>query len=727
MTKSIYILGTGLSHNGSAVLLKDGKVCVAIEKERISRIKHDGGNDSLAIQYCLDAEGISLGEIDLVVQCANFEVPNRNNYGGKRVFNETDQPPLYSISHHLAHAYSAAGTCPYSESAIMVIDGCGSPYEQCMDLDGVDDSIIFHPEKNEVFCEKDSFYFFDGQTVHSVVKDFSEMTQFQDPLNLPTTKHSIGGFYATISRYVFGNMDDVGKLMGLAPFGKEGGVKSEAFKLKDGRIFLKEDWQLELDKPSEGYSFFKSNFEYYADIAFWAQQQVEKAIHYCIRNRMNLLETENLCYTGGVALNAVANGKLLDNAAVKNLYLEPAAGDNGLALGCAFYGWMEILKKQKVAHDGNTCFGKKYLKEDIVKAIEKKIGTEKYSWSFMEDDVLYSKTAEKLQDGKVVAWFKGGSEFGPRALGHRSILAHPGREGMADHINRDIKFREDFRPFAPVVLPELSTTYFKSGRKSPYMILVDQCKDEYRDLLKNVCHVNGSSRVQTVEEDWNTEIHTLLKYFQEESGFGLLLNTSMNKKGMPMVERPEEALELFMESALDVLVLENCLIEKETDHLETILGFLSELGIVVRNTELKRETFLPGLTFGDNAILMDRDKLKFPGDILHEAGHLAVVTPEKRQRLLNEPESCEKLTEGEEIGAILWSYAALKFLDIDPEYVFHSDGYKNDSQWIVNQFRNGDYFGLPFLEWTDMAYGDEGAIKEGVEAFPNMKRWLRLN
>jgi carbamoyltransferase len=174
MSKPRYVLGTGLSHNGSAVLLKDGVVCVGIEKERITRIKHDGGNDTDAIQYCLNAEGITLEDVELVVQTANFEIPDRNRFHGKRLFTETENPVLISISHHLAHAYSAAGSCDFDECVVMVIDGCGSPYEQCSDIS--DETIIRGKGSSQMCCEKDSFYYFDGQKLKALFKDFSEIS-----------------------------------------------------------------------------------------------------------------------------------------------------------------------------------------------------------------------------------------------------------------------------------------------------------------------------------------------------------------------------------------------------------------------------------------------------------------------------------------------------------------------------------------------------------------------
>lgn len=565
MNKPIYVLGTGLSHNGSAVLLKDGKVCVAIEKERITRIKHDGGNDTVAIQYCLDAENITIDDISLVVQCENFTIPSRDRFKGKRIFaNQTDLE-IITISHHLAHAYSAIGTSPFSECAVIVIDGCGSPLEQYLTLTPEEKHNI--PEHfldaNEMLCEKDSFYYYDGKELNTIYKDFSPMTGSQkDMLSLPTTRHSIGGFYAAVSHYVFGNMDDVGKLMGLAPYGKTGVFNTEAFYFENQNLYVCEDWKVFLNNPSKGYDYFKAHFSYYADVAKWAQEQVEKAILKCITNRYSLFSHPNLCYSGGVALNAVANAKLQDAKLAQNIYWEPAAADNGLALGCAFYGWLQHLKMPKIPHNDSTCFGKKYTENDIQKAIQEKHYTNFKITHFQKEDELLQFCASNINSGKVIGWFHAESEFGPRALGRRSILAHPSIKGIKLHINSAIKFREDFRPFAPAVLEEKVSVYFEKGRNSPYMILVDKTREEFVNILENTTHEDGSARVQTVNKQWNERFYKLIEYFEKESGIAVLLNTSLNRRGMPMVETPEQAIALFEETSLDILVLENFVIKK---------------------------------------------------------------------------------------------------------------------------------------------------------------------
>jgi carbamoyltransferase len=403
MPKPRYILGTGLSHNGSAVLLKDGKICVAIEKERITRQKHDGGNDTAAINYCLEAEGITLSDVELVVQCANFEVPGRGRFHGMRVFQGSEHPPVISISHHLAHAWSVAGTCHFENCAIMVIDGCGSPFDQCTDVaqTTVLPENIESLSRMQQWCEKDSFYHFDGQRVSALFKDFSPMAigNGEQSLRMQTTEHSIGGFYSAVSHYVFGNLDDVGKLMGLAPYGKDGAcAQPEAFRFENGRLFVNDDWKTGLDKPSGGYSDFKADFQYYADIALWAQQQVEKAIAQCFQERLRDFPNTKVGYSGGVALNAVANARLLDESLVEELYLEPAAGDNGLALGCAFYGWLETLNQPKVPHDGSTCFGKEYVFNEIKTAF----ATAGLAFEQLEERELLAKTALLLNEGKTV-------------------------------------------------------------------------------------------------------------------------------------------------------------------------------------------------------------------------------------------------------------------------------------------------------------------------------------
>lgn len=687
-SKDIYVLGTGLSHDGSACLLKNGEICVAIEKERITRIKHDGGNDNAAIEYCLETEGITLNDVSLIVQNANFGSFKFGNsfFDGNRLFDDSINIPIVTISHHLAHAYYALGTSPFENTAIFVLDGCGSPYDECIDLEnavvspGALDKDIEH-----LYCEKDSLYIYKDNSFKTVFKDFSPMGFIHRnyPMHPGTTKHSIGGVYAAATGYCFNNDGDAGKLMGLASFGKEGIYKDKIFRLEDGKVYLNHDWMFGFNSPARSAESFWHNFQYYADIAYWVQKETEEAIIYLLRNRKEMVETEYLSFTGGVALNAVANRKILENKIFENCYFTPAAGDNGLSIGCAYYGWLEILKKDRVIHKGISNFGKSYDSDHVLNDIEnffignansneiywnlfinnlekfvdeKEISKETYtiqiefvgigfySIVFKEEKVqvlkspsinsdcsivttldifisgltdksvfinsvnekksqltgdvnyflrsikikslndfiqtqirnevtfpkvkysketdVFKRTAELLSEGKVIAWFQGGSEFGPRALGHRSILADPRKANVQKFINNKVKFREDFRPFAPAVLREEVSNYFKYEGESPYMILTAPVREEWITKIPGVVHVDDSARIQTVTLENNEKFYKLIKEFQTLTDIPILLNTSFNKKGMPIVETPNQALAFFYECGLDCLIMEDFVITK---------------------------------------------------------------------------------------------------------------------------------------------------------------------
>jgi carbamoyltransferase len=547
-----YVLGTGLSHDGSAVLLKDGKIAVAIEKERLTRRKHDGGNDEAAIRYCLDAEGITMAEVALVVQNENFGMFYGGNdwYQGARSLH---QRPVVTISHHLAHAYSAFYCSPFERAAVLVIDGCGNNLADAMDTEGATVPVDPAPEVRHLYHEKDSYYLFGPEGCTPVYKDFSPWGFYMQGLAVqpPTTMHSIGGLYCALSTYTFSGMDDSGKLMGLAPYGRPGVFDFEMFDLREGRVFVRYDWMKAFAKPVRANEDFKENFQHYADLARHAQSEVERAILYTVNSRYEYAPSENLAFAGGVALNAVANRRIQKESRFKNVFFQPAAGDNGLAIGCAYYGWHAVLKRERVLHSGATCFGRQYEQARIAAALQGKAAMIRYE---AYPDYI-QRTAEILAARRVVAWFQDGSEFGPRALGHRSILADPRIAEMRDHINAHIKFREDFRPFAPAVLREDSSLYFDCEVESPYMLLVSEVREEWRDKIPSVVHRNHSARVQTVTRESDAKFHELITCFKKLTGLSVLLNTSFNRRGMPIVETPEEAVEFFLASAIDVLVI----------------------------------------------------------------------------------------------------------------------------------------------------------------------------
>jgi carbamoyltransferase len=694
MKRHTYVLGTGLSHDGSACLIKDGQVCVAIEKERLSKRKHDGFNDTMAINYCLQAEGITVHDLDIVVQSAlyggNFDNGN-SQFMGDRVFTDDLQVPIYTISHHLAHSYSTIGRCPFEGSFdVLIIDGSGSTFNECIDIGNaiIPEREKIHEDVAHLYFEKDSYYNYSDEKLVSVYKDFAAQGYSHKayPAGLHTV-NSIGGVYQGASEYCFRNQMDAGKLMGLAPYGSPGVYRDEIFHLQDGRAYVNYDWIKKLNRPAKSYEEFKANFSYYADIAYHVQEELERAVLYIVRERMAICGTGNLCYAGGVALNAVANNQIMRRTEVKRLYIQPAAGDNGIGMGCAYYGWLTVLgNKRHVEKNSSTCFGISYDKPIIEStltsfenryhsdnlrtriynffgAIERNYQRERigphasviqidikdyctyqiiikgarleckkddflppsctieldemqlvaimqdpsYMVTLWEanrikisnyrdlvrflrivdffkasndngintgtfdlnilDKFVYApdyieRAAALLAQGKVIAWFQNGSEFGPRALGRRSILADPRIAGIRDFINTEIKFREDFRPFAPAVLREDVSIYFQTDRESPYMLLVDYVLDEWHDKIESVVHKNNTSRIQTVTHEWTPDFYKLLKAFKEISGISVLLNTSLNRRGMTIVESPQDALDFFYSCKLDYLVLDKFIVGK---------------------------------------------------------------------------------------------------------------------------------------------------------------------
>jgi carbamoyltransferase len=587
--KPVYVLGTGLSHDGSVCLLKDGVICVAIEKERITRRKHDGGNDSLAIQYCLETAGIRPQDLSLIVQNANFGMFEWGHswYEGLRKLDPS--VPVVTISHHLAHAYSAVGTSPFEEAAILIIDGCGNSYDECIDLGRGAPQETPPAGLSHLFFEKDSYYLFKGGKLRPIFKDFSPwgFDQKQYPMHPNTTLHSIGGLYLAASVYVFNGFEDAGKLMGLAPYGRPGVFDFEIFKCTGGRVFVEYGWMKAFDQPCHDNDQFEEHFQYYADIACWVQRELERAILYVVNDRYKRAPHSNLCYAGGVALNAVANSRIRAETRFKDIYIQPAAGDNGLAVGCAYYGWLNVLGGTRVFHDQSVYLGAAYAEtrmEQVLRQHKKRL-----SWKKPTD--LIERTAKLLAEGKVIGWFQDRAELGPRALGNRSILADPRRKDLRNYINREIKLREDFRPFAPSVMAEEVLMYFECDFPSPHMLLVAPVRRGWARKIPAVVHRDGSARLHTVTESANAKFYRLLLEFKKITGMGVLLNTSLNRRRMPITETPEEAVDLFLDSGLHALVLGPYLVTKKAQYQPGIRKLLDASGVSEPATRLRITNF----------------------------------------------------------------------------------------------------------------------------------------
>ena len=618
MNNDIYVLGTHTSHNGSACLLKNGQIAVAIEKERLTRIKHHGKLDNEAIQYCLEAEGITLDQVDLIVQndfLTDFEFGFDQPHG-RRIFSEQPASKIKSISHHLAHAYSAIGLCPFEEFNIFITDSQGNSFDLCVDTNEqviLNENLKRFKDLGHLYYEKDSFYGYTNAECKTIAKDFSPVGKQDSVLPHPPTLHSIGGLYGKVASYCCGGSASSGKLMGLAPYGRPGAIQENMFRLEGGRVFVNYDWMKNHTLPVLSPKDFQNRFQYFADLALCMQKQTEAALLYVIEHRQNLQPGKNLCFAGGTALNCVANTRIANETSIENLFVVPAARDSGIALGCAFYGWLEVLKRPRVMHNGRVGLGRHYSNNKIqetlnswkknlkpqTEAAQKFItslssesnrivdrdqmqhifefyylsqlnygtnpGTKPIQIKFEYYEEITTKAAQLLADGNYLGWFQGGSEFGPRALGHRSILADARNPKARNFINQQIKFREDFRPFAPAVLKEDAASYFRIGHNTPYMTFVDFIKPEWSAMLSSVVHEDGSCRVQTVTNDWNPLFYDLLKSFKQLTGIPILLNTSLNCKGMPIVESPLHALDFFSDCELDYLVIGNYLVSKQQD------------------------------------------------------------------------------------------------------------------------------------------------------------------
>lgn len=557
MSKPTYVLGTGLSHNGSACLLKDGKIVVAIEKERVTRIKNDGFNDVDAINYCLEAEGVSWADIDLVVQnsvFSNFEHGNDWYYGLRNI---PESVECITISHHHAHAYSALFLSPFEEASIVVVDGAGSPKVWCTDIPDEE-----FTEADTVRQESISYYTFRQNQLVSLHKQFSFCYSYHtSDKPIPAyLKDSIGGFYDGANYYVFKCNNDVGQLMGLSAYGKNSLPFGTPYAFDGMNLKWDYSWVKELKKRNPMPDHFDKNFQYFADLAKFTQDNVSSSIVELLNKLHELSPNDNLCLAGGVGFNIIANSRIVKDTPFKNLYVPPPANDAGIAIGCAYYGWHVVMGRDRVKHNGSPYLGMAYDEHygqviDLVTQVTSAVEISK-------PENLNELVAKLIAGSNTVGWYKGGAEIGPRALGHRSILGNPCNPNVREYINNEIKNRPDFRPFAPAVLAEDASIYFDIDRPSPYMLMVFPVREEWRDKIPAVTHVDGTARVQTVSETDNKDFYELLKEVKKETGIGMVLNTSFNERHEPIVERPDDAVQMFLKTPMDALVLGPYLLKK---------------------------------------------------------------------------------------------------------------------------------------------------------------------
>ncbi|MFF8789135.1 carbamoyltransferase [Streptomyces sp. NPDC015125] len=560
-----YILGLNLSHDRSAALVKDGKVVVAIEEERLDRIKHSEGFlvqgyferltkvlPMRAVAYCLDTAGIGIDDLDLVV--GNRPLGDGAVWRILRELPIKDKSKVHAIpfpSHHLAHAATTYYTSPFEDAAVLIVDQAGSR--------GPDQMI-----------EKHTAFVGEGTTLRSVAAtnypaDYSDLSLgcFYDFF---TTKLNFITRYGTPDFGLFecGGYPEAGKTMGLAPYGRprpEWGdwLTLDGFDIKVSQSGLEKIWKEIFTAESDGYESKAPDswqHQFAKDVAFKVQDELEKAMLHLARTTHELTGKRNLCLAGGITLNSVANQRIRAEGPFEKVFIPAPAGDSGNAIGTALYGWHEILGGKERSPLRTAALGRRYARERVEQALQPY--ESKLDWRETTTDEVAGLLAEHY----FVGWYQGASEMGPRALGHRSMLADPRHPRTRDYLNTTIKHREVFRPYAPSVLAENVSDWFDFTGESPFMLLVPAVREAKRAQVPAITHVDGTARVQTVHEELDPEYHALISAFRARTGVPMLLNTSYNDNGEPIVETPEDALRTFFRTDLDFLYLEGLLVSK---------------------------------------------------------------------------------------------------------------------------------------------------------------------
>ncbi len=573
-----YILGLNTyDHDVSACLLRDGEIAYAIAKERITREKHASGFYKEVVDYCLEAEGITLDDVGLVVRNCYIlpveEMERRLAYQDMPGFlseaerAEAAKDPLFlgaspktqTISHHLAHAYSAFAVSPFDQGVVMIVDGVGSYAADVTEPYPAGD------KPDPLARESESYYRFSGTKLETLKKVWLHPSRgflSDEFFNMP----GLGALYSRASTYIFGDWNKCGELMGLAPYGRPGVAKplmdiaNNELTVPEWSNDLKEPWLLDSGKKWDT----SPSMRHWEDLAWRVQDDTEKVLLARARWLRETTGAKNLCIAGGVALNCVANGRIAREAGFENVWIQPAAGDDGIAIGCAYYGLHEIQRKPRTFVMTHSYVGRSYSDADIGAATGAAVFRLETKINKSED--ICRDTARVLAEGNVVGWFQGRSEFGPRALGNRSIIADPRTPEMKDILNARVKHRQPFRPFAPIVLAERARDIFEGEEDSPFMLIAKRVRPEWRDKIPAIVHVDGTARVQTVRPETNDRLYRLLKAFDAITGVPVLINTSFNVKGEPIVETPDDAVACFLTTGIDYLALHELLISKGAFH-----------------------------------------------------------------------------------------------------------------------------------------------------------------
>ena len=547
-------LGFSVGHDKGAAIIEDGKLLVAITQERLSRIKHDGAYSGgkipiESIRYCLDYLNLTIKDINIIIYSSTEETDDVDEQM-KEVFPRIAIPPVVFIPHHLAHAYSTFFSSNFDDAAVIVADASGSILSHLTKMpEWYKDVSREGLSELEDWTEGISIY-------HFTKKDYKEVYKkwIKSPTPLNTNEGtSVGSMYSEGSLQLIYEPNShtwpAGKLMGLASYADQ--------HLVDEAPFYVEELENDIYIPNNTiYPKVKWSSDFYskACTAGIYQREQERASLILAKIAKNLTDSENVCTAGGSFLNCGSNEKILTSGLFEKCFFIPPADDSGIPLGCAWAAYQELTDITETELI-KPYFGKTYDRKEIVSVINKNPNVRTVEYD--DFDELLEFVSYWLTQNRVVGWFQGGSEIGPRALGNRSIVASPIKHWMTGHINGDIKHREWYRPFAPAVLFEHQSEIFESDVFSPHMLVTTKVKESWRNRIPAVTHIDYTARHQSVTIESNERFYKLISKFYEKTGVPVLLNTSFNGPKEPIVETPQEAFNTFINQNLDMLVIGN--------------------------------------------------------------------------------------------------------------------------------------------------------------------------
>jgi len=579
------------THSASCCLLgPGGEPLFAASKERLTRKKFDGGDTASLVEYALRAVGRRRSDIARVVannhlfRIRPFEetLPwavalNQQRPSFLDPLNLLPGVPKHELSHHLAHAWSVLPAAPFEEGLIVVMDGIGNTLrdvrttgrDRTTDEDLPKAPGFFQsparPDPQWGWREAESAYLFRGLELHRL---FKRWTRERTPDFLYNygfeNMESLGAVYSRVSSHVFGDWNACGKVMGLAPWDavwNEGPRPAADWLLRGPLERLRIHWKRLQEEPHPNAWANPRHRRAYARLAAGVQADLETVVLAFLRRLRRKTGARNLCFTGGVALNCALNGRIARECGFERIFIPSHPGDEGVAVGCAFFARHRLGRRKNrpaLRRPLSPFLGRSFTDREIDAALEEFAPF----CRFQRRKDFLAQTARALEDFLVVGWFQGRSEFGPRALGNRSILAHPGRKTMIRRINASIKKREAFRPFAPTVLARSAAEWFEEPGESPFMSQAVRVHPEKRRRISAVVHADGTARIQTLRREDNPLFFALIEEFERLTGLPLLLNTSFNVQGEPLVEDPRDALRDFLDSDLDLLVLGDRMVHK---------------------------------------------------------------------------------------------------------------------------------------------------------------------